>query len=519
MKGKVCFGVIILTLLSVVSCYHEEGPINQSGNARIDLILKSTEIQSRAINGEGNYEYANSNELEINNCFVAIFDKQSKKRLLYKEVSKGAVDPADRLIAEQRTDDSGNPATPTYKIPGIELKPGDVYIVVIANSARADLASFDTYEELTDPSVTETTLFTATFDPQNLVKTGEVEYHIESGDNVVMIPLTQLAARVDFNLKITIEPEQIDHSVDYLLTRDMVTSLLYVSSGMSTSMDYKIGTLFGNDIYGWPCDIEPAEMKHDLWYGEGNNRKNYKEEAVKKVHLNRGYFERIEQAYTYALAIEKITIENIQTKTWLVLPPLDVNYVMAVNMYQSDFLLPPWQRNYTTPTITADTTITFYTYEKDYYYNTPEEGAIKVEVEGILTRGIQEKRVRYKNEKGVYGLWVDEQGVPQKDLIKGKNFVIANLDEFVRDTDVAPYVTFNTDQYKLEYPKKYRVYIDPIKGGNNNTYGLLHGNLYDITAKINKAPEIPEEEEEILVDLEYKVSNWVGKNVDLPVFE
>ncbi|MDL2208154.1 hypothetical protein LJB97_00860 [Parabacteroides sp. OttesenSCG-928-O15] len=516
MKEKVSLSAILLMLLCVASCYHEEGPINQSDNTKFDLILRSSEIQSRAINGQGNYEYADAAELEINKCFVAIFDKQSGKRLSYKEVSVGATNPENQLVVESKTDDAGNPATPTYKISNIEAKSGEVNIVVIANSARTDLASYNTYDELIDGDVFEQTRFTATYDPRNLVKVGDMEYTISSGTNVIVVPLTQLAARVDFNLKVTIEPETIDESYDYFFTTEMLEYLRW-SSIIESPLP--LGNMFGKEIIGWSCNNDPG-VAHDIWYGEGNNRINYKgDENVLAAHLNRAYFDRIERSYAYALAVEKITIENIQTKTWLMLPPLDANYFMSINHYQNDFLLPAWQKQFSTPLLTADMKITFYTYEKDFYGNAPEEGAIKVGVEGTLTRCIKETRVRYKNEEGVYGLWIDDKGNPSADLTNAEKFVILNQDEFVRDEDVAPVEKFNTDEYKLEFPKKYQVYIDPKKEGKNNTYGLIHGNRYDVTAKISKEPELPEEEEEIIVDLEYEVTNWVGKTVDLPVFE
>ncbi|WP_280764604.1 hypothetical protein [Parabacteroides sp. PFB2-10] len=449
---------------------------------------------------------------------MAIFDKQSGKRLFYKEASLNAVNPDDRLIVEDKTDDPENPATPTYKISNIDAKPGNVNIVVIANSARTDLASYKTYGELTNSTVFEQTQFTATYDPSNLVKVGDMEYTIQSGTHVIVVPLTQLAARVDFNLKVTIEPEPIDDSYDYFFTPQML-EYLRLSSLVPATNPIPVGWLFDKQIKGWSCSSDPG-VAHDIWYGEGNNRKNYKDDKnVLKVHVNRAYFDRIERSYAYALAIEKITIENIQTKTSLVLPALDANYDMAVNMYQTDFLLPAWQKQYTTPLLTTNAKITFYTYEKEPYFNAPEAGAIRVEVEGTLTQGVKEKKVRYKNENGAYGLWLDEYGVPVGEMAKAENFVIVNQHEFVRDEDVAPNEKFSTEEYKMEFPKKYQVYIDPVKGGKNNTYGLVHGNLYDVTAKISKAPEPPEKEDEIIVDLEYKVTNWVGKTVDLPVFE
>lgn len=521
MRGKVYASILLGMLFFVVSCHQEEGPLHQSGNTKFDLLLTTTGLQSRAIDGQGNYAFARAEELEINKCFVAFFDKKSKKRLYFKEVYKDAPNPDDRLVVESKTDDAGNPASPTYKVPGIGVKPGDVYIVVIANSARTDLATFDTYGKLTASTVVEQTQLSSTFDPRNLVKVGEVEYTIQPGPNVVEVALTQLAARVDFTLKVTIADEYIKDSVDYFLTDDMLRTLRNASSGVNPSGKQKVGTLFGKDIYAWSCGAEPGGGEHDIWYGDAGNRKNYRNTAVKKVHLDKACFDKVQMYYAYGLAIEKITIKNIQTKTMLMLPPLDPNYLFSTNPYREDFLTPPWQQQDVNPVATAEKKITFYTYEKDFYFDQEEvdAGAIKIEVEGTLIRGIREKRTRYKNDNGVYGLWVDDRNLPQNDFVNGKHFVIANRESFVQDMATAPYEVFDTSRYKLEYARRYGAFVNPREGGNNHTYGLVHGNLYDITARINTAPEIPEEEEEIIIDLEYKVTNWVGKSVNLPVFE
>lgn len=96
----------------------------------------------------------------------------------------------------------------------------------------------------------------------------------------------------------------------------------------------------------------------------------------------------------------------------------------------------------------------------------------------------------------------------------------------------ALFVDVNLDLTKGEFTtnKTYRVLINPKGlGPNKNRHGLLHGNLYDIKARLTKAPNIdpdPEPEPEPGTDpvdlvLEYEIVSWWGNGaieVNIPNF-
>lgn len=190
-------------LASAFTACVNEIPVDGPDSGRpgeLSIVFAVGDAQTRATSAsEGNYVYATDKEVQINNFHVALFDATSNAVIKSEDVTA----PASNLESEADWVDNKK----TYKVSFTDISVKDhpsVYAVVIANyNDKVDLndrafdfsacANFDAYKKV----VKETAAFS---DTTTLMKVGKsANTSISLGiANKVIVPLTQLTARIDF---------------------------------------------------------------------------------------------------------------------------------------------------------------------------------------------------------------------------------------------------------------------------------------------------------------------------------
>lgn len=190
-------------LASAFTACVNEIPVDGPDSGRpgeLSIVFAVGDAQTRATSAsEGNYEYATDKEVQINNFHVALFDATSDAVIKSEDVTA----PGQNL--ENEEDWRGGKKTYKVRFTDISVKDHpSVYAVVIANyNDKVDqndrafdfsaCANFDAYKKV----VKETAAFS---DTTSLMKVGKsASTSISLGKtNEVIVPLTQLTARIDF---------------------------------------------------------------------------------------------------------------------------------------------------------------------------------------------------------------------------------------------------------------------------------------------------------------------------------
>lgn len=190
-------------LASAFTACVNEIPVDGPDSGRpgeLSIVFAVGDAQTRATSAsEGNYEYATDKEVQINNFHVALFDATSDAVIKSEDVTA----PGQNL--ENEEDWRGGKKT--YKVSFTDISVKDhpsVYAIVIANynnkfDQAGETIDFSACENLTDYNkvVKETAAFS---DATLLMKVGKsASTSISLGKtNEVIVPLTQLTARIDF---------------------------------------------------------------------------------------------------------------------------------------------------------------------------------------------------------------------------------------------------------------------------------------------------------------------------------
>jgi len=212
MKLKKIFLVLTVTGL-FFSCTNEtlmnEGTGAEGGGSdgletTVDIQLPTGEILTRGLDPETGL-YATENELEINDCMIAIFNTDG---LLagYKRVVSGNSDLALEVDGKEVPVGTVGPEDGTsklYTISNVTTRHGkDMTILVIANSEKQGnfpsdigVSTYADYKKIIE--------MTVAFQDSELVKFGTINTDIiPQKDQSYEIPLTQLSARIDLKLEL-----------------------------------------------------------------------------------------------------------------------------------------------------------------------------------------------------------------------------------------------------------------------------------------------------------------------------
>ena len=184
--GKInTFSIGFLLLLLLGTACSEEKLIEETNS---DIALSVT-IATNLGNtkAEGDNVIATTEELQINNYTISVFAKEDGSEITDKTDT--------RLDYKTGNVDEGQSSC---TINGVKAQVGKVHIVAVANAeANTSYESYNHYVGLKAATVTA--------EPGQLIKVGTAVPDITKNNETVKVELTQLAAKVDFQVKV--EPE------------------------------------------------------------------------------------------------------------------------------------------------------------------------------------------------------------------------------------------------------------------------------------------------------------------------
>lgn len=466
-----------------------------------------SDIMTKALIGEeGNeYEWAKPSELIVTNCAIAVFDFDEKgdpntlvgfKRITIGDTEKTSVND-----------------TLAYQVSGVKARMGKVRILAVANSAlTSDLDKFSDFATVVTPytytqfkALAETTDYSvAKFDPTTLVKMGEIDYTFTESNykTAVVVPMEQLAARVDLKIAVDFERDLLDEYNEVLLSEEAAEFLRTsnLNNYNSPSKAFTIELENGQEITGYNCAKQDHcnETKESLYFNgkklEGGN---------KWLHLSAALVNNTKAFSQWALHVNKITISNLQTKTDIILP---YDPKISKNSFNKEFC--NWGNNYEDVNIVDSLKITFYTYEKDLYKGDLSE-AVTVSVDAELWFATVLTTKQYLVNRAVHTVWAkeDNNGVLQiadGNGSNGEKYVLCDLDKDYFDAidESTPIVSeFSKTEDTKVYGKSFAFVINPAKTMPNcNTDGLIHGNIYTLGLTIDNI--------DLDYTLEYAVVPW-----------
>ncbi|RHO70403.1 hypothetical protein DW083_13550 [Parabacteroides sp. AF48-14] len=454
------FSLVVMSVMSgfLFSCSDEElieTPDTQQIEG-LSVILASKTVQTKAVGAVDNpYKYATPEELQVNTAHVAFFEVGADGTVGNKIGEKNAT-----FSTSNATTSKGD--TIAYKIDNISIKDGlgkNVRILAIANSAN-DYSSYETYDQYKaaiERNLDATYQATATFTATNLVKVGEVDYSFTSSsiNPVIEIAMTQLAARVDIKLDIAIPGEELKPDTVWTLNPSIV-------EGWNKN---KVPDNYTNiaKIEDWPDAIKefnPAEVVYNgkpLIYNEANN-------GTKLYHVDNSCVI-TQNFYEWRLDISDIQIYNIETQSYILLSAENVEQKLLSLLLgnlgvKDDGLL-----------------LSFYSYEKQFTTKSP----LRVNMTGKLIKELKKKATKAKGSW--HALWLKNGSSVQPGWGTGGTFAFIPANVTYEEQEPVW-----TNQIFAELPAGYSFSINPEKNGTTCfTDGVIHGNLYTVTAKITTA--------------------------------
>lgn len=247
--------VLASTFTACVNEIPVDGP--DSGRpGELSIVFAVGDAQTRATSAsEGNYEYATDKEVQINNFHVALFDATSDAVIKSEDVTA----PGQNL--ENEEDWRGGKKT--YKVSFTDISVKDhpsVYAIVIANyNNKVDQAGetidFSACENLTDYNkvVKETAAFSDATLLMKVGKSADTPISLER-TNEVIVPLTQLTARIDFKgVVVGEEPTKALSTKAGEVTSTSTATYGYLGKGAVT--DNNILTALQNKIESVASDV------------------------------------------------------------------------------------------------------------------------------------------------------------------------------------------------------------------------------------------------------------------------
>lgn len=509
------------------SCVAEDiiEPAQSKGgtDVTLDLSLKMSDISTTKAIGDANkpYKYAKPEELEVSQCLIAIF-------------RMNGTTPGELLVKPTTATISGSTLIPTvismsndtlaYKIAGVKAKTGKVRVLVIANSALASTLSAlkpnEAYYSDFSNAI-ETTQFTSTFEAKNLVKVGYFDTDLLPADDKtreLLIPMVQLAARVDLNIIIDLPKTIVKREVIY--PKDVEAKVFdQIGKANGKETPYLVN---GITYISRECAGNGAMPDHFNKYFLNRtfvNPYTQKTETVTSNYFSNRKFGEVDgltidsilTINSWGLKLNSITVNNIQTQTRIV--------IESVNTLDLKKLIDdPWEKEFTPAQLVVDTfKTTFYTYQKELYDNDKNAEALNVSIDANLVKGTYDLKKQYFVK--VHGIWIrsdgDHTGNGWSNTGKFAPISMEGLPvgepkpgEFINDTGAQ------------EFHKLFTVWINPRISGPEvtdptqrcNTNGVIHGNLYSTDVIFRSVIHEPV--------MQYHAVDWgTGMNKDIPSFE
>ncbi|RHU23365.1 hypothetical protein DXD68_20035 [Parabacteroides sp. TM07-1AC] len=482
-----------MMLIIITSC-SEESPVGEppynTGTFTLNFMMnerntKATEtLAAEEVPGHAEgFSYSTKEELTVNNCFIAIFAK-GEDNLWTRRIL------ADDYSIEE--DKIGS-----FKVEGLTLPiKTDLKVVAIAN-LPFDLVP--EYKNKTYAELTEAKIITEigkskdyyTFDPSSLIKTGEKDMRFNVNGNLVdsndreigeaVIPLTQLAAKIYLNLSVilpTSEGKTIVEEGEYFgkyPAQDVLNAIkkkdindvndssspIYIieNSDQNSDVKFKVSSSKPEgDFLATAYQCKNADKCPNGFDGK-------KEFGGKKyAHITGLVFKKITTTYdTFVFNMEKVTINNIETSSYLLPPKGQLNSstckpVEITNMGEG----------------IKNVRLLFYTYQKPYYVESLNDQSLSINLTGALAKGNLVKEEIWKPRGGIHAMWND----------KSNGWGDGNTTfvyDYIKDDQPSDIVENTTDMKPIGTSDlEFMIKINP----NETTEGLLAGNYYEVIGKL-----------------------------------
>lgn len=296
MKMKRLFLAMLSAGLLLAGCTSEKiiDEPGLSGKGSLTLQLTPSSVITKAPATDKGYEYATEEELNVANCRVFVFDTNGKciKNILYDNVTE-ATNPSypDNINGFDVTYTKG------YEVVIPDLDYGTYDFYVVANPANTtdydNCTTIEGLKAIVEGGDTYDEAFTGRSD--KLVKFGNKTAEFSPTSGSIQIPLTQLAARVELTVKVTLPKSFVSGEYDYgnvgengILTLDDVEKLIgYKPKDQTLTNDMLLPNVDGTYNYTY--------FEHPLTIPEEVNPRVAKyveipEISVDKYTTNRGHF-------------------------------------------------------------------------------------------------------------------------------------------------------------------------------------------------------------------------------------
>lgn len=195
MKLKNIYLVFVLgTIWGLTSCSSEEMiDTPQNGEVTLSFALSVKDDLTKA---EAEEKIATKEELQINNCHIAVFDNQEDSETMGNLITSFDFPEGDTEL---------KPVDGVYTLSESALirtwgKSRNVKVLAIANIDGTDNKATPTFENCATYSAYQNAVVaSSSFQSDNLVKVGETTHTLVNGENATIeIALTQLTARIDY---------------------------------------------------------------------------------------------------------------------------------------------------------------------------------------------------------------------------------------------------------------------------------------------------------------------------------
>ncbi|RHJ86443.1 hypothetical protein [Parabacteroides sp. AM08-6] len=485
MKLRNLISSIAIALAIFSSCTDENIIEPTTSTAKVSIALQPSAIIMKA--GDGTTQWATNEELSVNDCILAIFKGDDKVLVKYygdlSEIGTSEV------------------STPLYRIEAgeIELDMNTPYHVMVIGNPGANLVS--SYESCTTKAAFKEIWEgkdTYAFDPSNLLKFGELDATItEAANPVITVPLTQVAARI--NLRVTTE----------LPGKTLVKGPYYESLDGKIELDSLVKTLTDAEIER----LFPGAEKQQNISGESikNGEFYYGNRKVTAGKMSNGYkgykipnyqAYKIHEYRKYVLEIKTLKIDNIRTRAIAVEPAQDENTYLIMG-YE--------------PTLNSLLgQYVFYTYERVDQTSSP----LTVVISGDLYQAnVKEKTLvttdwwifNAKNKVSLDYKGSDELSVETGWGFSETYFFAESKGDNWQEVEGGETIVDDGEKELKAVVDKLSFTIEPKKGipETCHTDGVIHGNLYDVNAKMVKMPPIPTEN-----SLDVEIKSYGTVNVD-----
>lgn len=491
---------IVLGTAMLASCVHEDlSPIPpQKGDASLTLTLKMGEVQTKAPGDEvpAPYEWATRNELTVTKCVVAIFrfNESGDPDELVGYLNVGSTQLAPASVND----------TLAYQINDVPAKTGSNRILVIANS-DLDFSTCLDYEDY--QAMIEKTQFITDFDAKKLVKVGYIDKDImpDNYTEEIIVPMTQLAARVDMKLIVQLPkviegknadyPAEVEEKVFATIGKQAGAGQWTIGGITYTGRECKNHEGHTQYLYNKPY-YNPYTRQWETSLSGGGGQKF--------AEIDNMTIDSITTIGSWGLKLNSITVNNIQTQTPVLIESANT---LALKQLEGG----PWQKKFTPDSTVVDTfRLTFYTYQKDLYADDEDAEVLNVTIDAKLAKGTYDVKTKYKVQ--TFGIWIREGGSTNGWSSANEKGLFVPLTNVGAAVGAPVPGEFIDEVGEQDYPKKFVVWINPKKEMPGcNTDGLIHGNLYSTEVLFKSVIVNPE--------VEYKVVTWGTETKDIPDFE